>query len=36
MKLWEMRRPVLYEPRAVIHHYEGASKLSAAAGREGI
>ena len=36
MKLWEMRRPVLYEPRAVIHHYEGTSKLSEAAGREGV
>src|ERR1017187_2356163 len=34
MKLWNANRPVIYEPRAVIHHYEGASSTSSAATRE--
>lgn len=36
MKLWHARRPVIYEPRALVHHYEGASSVSSATTREAI
>jgi GT2 family glycosyltransferase len=36
MKLWGAKRPVIYEPQSVVHHYEGASSPSSVGTREMI
>jgi GT2 family glycosyltransferase len=36
MKLWNVARPVFYEPRSVVHHYESASSPSLLGTREMI
>jgi GT2 family glycosyltransferase len=34
LKVWEAGRSVIYEPRAMLHHYEGASSQSSSAARQ--